>query len=275
MVADLRLRPEAEAAYKQFPHPPPAGAAVSVVFQKADMRDWAQLSVMFEAAVQTFGRVDILVNCAGVFEPPESSFWHPPGSGPARDPKDACPGQYDIFAINTVAPIRLAQIAIDYWLQHKEIQGNLLWMSSMGGYVHSLMFPLYFSSKAAVVSMVKSLGRLKELFGIRNSAVCPGPTWTPIFEPEYARGRLREEDVSLTAGECTDVIMRVLQEPQYGDGSIVEVQKIGTKEEPQVHVRDVPLEALYPTVGVFDQVKAAMAEEEQMVNKLREGGMFK
>jgi NAD(P)-dependent dehydrogenase (short-subunit alcohol dehydrogenase family) len=248
--------------YRKFPHPPSASTDASAVFHETDLRDWAQLSTMFETTVNTFGRVDILVNGAGIFEPPSSSFSQPPGSSLVRDAKDANPGQYDVFAVNTIAPIRLAQIAIDYWLQHKEAQGNLLWVASMGGYVHSMMSPLYFSSKAAILSMVKSLGRIKASFGIRNSAVCPSPVWTPIFEPDYARGRLREEDVSLTADECANTIMSVLQEPQYGDGSISEVQKIGTKDTPEVHVRDVPLEALYPTVGVFDQVKAAMAEEE-------------
>lgn len=36
------------------------------------------------------------------------------------------------------------------------------------------------------------------------------------------------------AEECADTIMKVLQEPQYGDGSIVEVHKIGTKETQRV-----------------------------------------
>lgn len=99
------------------------------------------------------------------------------------------------------------------------------------------------------------------------------PTQTPIFEADYCRGRLREEDVSLSAEECAGTIMKVLQEPQYGDGSIVEVQKVGTKEDSKVHIRDVALEALYPTVGVFDQVKAAMAEEAVMIKNLQENGM--
>lgn len=51
----------------------------------------------------------------------------------------------------------------------------------MGGYVHSMQTPLYFASKAAIVSMVKSLGGLKNLFGIRNAAVCPGAVGVSCF----------------------------------------------------------------------------------------------
>lgn len=67
--------------------------------------------------------------------------------------------------------------------------------------------------------------------------------------------------------------MKVLQEPQYGDGSIVEVQRVGTKEDSNIVTRDVQLEALYPTNGVFEQVKAAMAAEAAMIKKLQESGM--
>ncbi|KAH6652035.1 hypothetical protein BKA67DRAFT_572722 [Truncatella angustata] len=233
-------------------------------------------SVGYSTGVCGFlGRVNIVVNGAAIFEPPSSSFWHPPDSSIAKDPIDSNPGQYEVFSVNTVAPIRLAQIAIDYWLRNKDVDGNLLWLVSMGAYIHTMLSPLYFSSKAAVLSMVKSLGPMKESFGIRNSAVCPGAVWTPIFNPEYARGRLREQDVSLSAEECASLIMQVLQEPQYGDGSVVEVQKIGAKEDPQVNVRDVPLEALYPTVSALDQVKAALAEEEELVKTLSTSGMHK
>lgn len=87
--------------------------------------------------------------------------------------------------MNTIAPIRLAQIAIDYWLQNRDIQGNLLWIASLGGYVHSMHTPLYFASKAAIVSMVKSLGGLKKEFGIRNAAVCPGAVYVSEDSPSW------------------------------------------------------------------------------------------
>lgn len=42
------------------------------------------------------------------------------------------------------------------------------------------------------------------------------------------------------------MLLRVLQEPQWGNGSIVETQKIGSKEAFEINVRDVHMEALYP-----------------------------
>lgn len=272
MVADLRLRPEAEEAYKQFPHPA-AEKAASVVFHKTDMREWAQIGAMFEACLATFGQVDIVVNGAGIFEPPSSSFWRPPGSELAGDPVDG--NHYAIFDINTIGPIRLAQTAVEYWLRNRHVQGNLLWVVSMAGYLHFMVTPLYCASKAALVSMCRSLGPLKATLGIRNSAVCPGAVRTPMLTSPDSPAFLAADDVSLKPEELADVLLRVLREPQYGDGSVVEVQQLGTPAAPNIDVRDVPLEALYPPAAIEKSASDYMARQGELVAKLKESGMYK
>ncbi|EXA44135.1 hypothetical protein FOVG_05638 [Fusarium oxysporum f. sp. pisi HDV247] len=191
----------------------------------------------------------------------------------ANDPDNAHVGQYKTFTINTVGPIRLTQTALDYWQQHAEVQGNLLFMASMGGYMHSTQTPLYFASKAPLVSMVKSLSGLKRAVGVSNAAICPGPAHTPIFEQEYCRDRLQRGDVALEPEHVAELTLKVFQEPQYGDGNIVEIMMIGSKEEQSVHVHEVGLEALYPTVGPLDVGTGAMAEELKFFEKVKEKGM--
>lgn len=272
MVADLRLRPEAEEAYGQYPHPA-AEKGVSVVFHKTDMRAWAEIGAMFEACLAAFGQVDIVVNGAGIFEPPSSSFWRPPGSALAGDAVDG--NQYAIFDINTVGPIRLAQTALEYWLRNRHVQGNLLWVVSMAGYLHFMLTPLYCASKAAVLSMCRSLGPLKATLGIRNSAVCPGSVRTPMMMDEEGPATLAPDDPALSADDCADVLLRVLREPQYGDGSVVEVQQLGTLAAPNVAVRDIPMEALYPPVAIEKSASDYMARQADLVARLAESGMYK
>lgn len=174
MIADLKLRPEAEEVIEKFAASSEKDSVIAK-FQKTDISDWAQLSTLWATALATFPQMNLVVNGAGLYEPPSSSFWNVPGISPlAEDPVDQKPGVYQTFAVNTMAPIRLAQIAVDYWLENRHIEGNLLWVASLGGYVHSMQTPLYFASKAAVVSVVKSLGGMKKNFGIRNAAICPG-----------------------------------------------------------------------------------------------------
>ncbi|RYP06609.1 hypothetical protein DL764_003061 [Monosporascus ibericus] len=272
MIADLRLRPEAENTVNAYSHPPAELGRPSAVFHGTDVSDWTNLTSLWEAALQTFGRIDIVVNGAGIFEPPSSAFWHPPGiSRFSGDPADATVGQYKTFAVNTVGPIRLAQIALDYWMENRHVEGNLMWISSMTGYTHMMMTPLYYASKAAVVNFAKCLGSLRKILGIRNSCVCPGAVFTPLLDQDHCRGMLRKEDVALTPEQCAAVIMRVLQEPQYGDGNIVETRLDSFNAQPSI--REVPLETLYPTGGPLQQIENAMAAEDKVKQELQLHGM--
>ncbi|KAK2730913.1 short chain dehydrogenase reductase family [Colletotrichum kahawae] len=136
IFADLTLRAEAEGTIAEFPNPPADAANPSAVFHKTDITNWCDLTSLWTTSMDTFGRVNIVINNAGIFEPPWSSFWNPPGiSSQSRDPVDATVGSYHIFNVNTIGPIRLGQMAVDYWLQNREAEGNLLWVSSMGGYI--------------------------------------------------------------------------------------------------------------------------------------------
>ncbi|RKK67173.1 hypothetical protein BFJ69_g14727 [Fusarium oxysporum] len=100
----------------------------------------------------------------------------------------------------------------------------------------------YCGHKAALLTMVKSLTGLKRALGVCNAAICPGPA-------------------------------HVFQEPQYSDGNIVEIMMIGSKEEQSVHVREIGLDALYPTVGPLDVGTRAMAEELKFFETVKEKGM--
>ncbi|KAF4959435.1 hypothetical protein FGADI_1656 [Fusarium gaditjirri] len=247
VIADLKLRPEAEEFVNKWATT--ESGKPTVHFHKTDISDWAQISSLWEAALEKLGQIDIVCNGAGVYEPPSSTFWNPPGVSPlAEDKADGSPGVYNTFAVNALGPIRLAQIAMDYWLQNRNVQGNILWVASCGGYMHSLQTPLYFASKAAIVSFVKSLSTVRKRFGIRNAAVCPGSVHTPIFHPEYCRDRVPPDTLGLTAEQCADVMFQVLTGEKYGDGNIVETMLIGNRESNSVNVREVPMEALYPTV---------------------------
>ncbi|KAK8079177.1 hypothetical protein PG994_002984 [Apiospora phragmitis] len=255
VLADLKLRPEAERLLQEYPHPATpsdpdpssssSSSAPSTIFHPTDVTNWAQLNALWETAIVSFGRVDIVASVAGTYEPPSSSFWKPPGlAAESRDPPDAPRGQYQTFAVNQIAPIRLAQMALDYWTQHRE---------------------------AALVSFVKSLGALRDLFGIRIAAVCPGPVFTPIFDPGWNK-KLTADDVSLSADECAAVILRVLVEPQWGNGSIVETQMLGDKTAPRVDVRDVQMEALYPTT--FQRPNDHVIESRQnLIRRIQKSGM--
>jgi len=176
LVGDLALNPQAEELAKAYPHPPSGEGRASLSFHKTDVTSWKQLSSLWEKALSLFdGRVDIVVPGAGVYDPPFSSFWHPPGveGSPSKDPVDADVGAYATISINLVHPIRLAQIAIGHWTT-KKVPGNLLFVSSIAGHIAAIGTPLYYSSKAGVHNFVRSIGGMRQRLGIRVMAIAPG-----------------------------------------------------------------------------------------------------
>jgi NAD(P)-dependent dehydrogenase (short-subunit alcohol dehydrogenase family) len=70
VIADLALRPEAQALIAKYPL---SSGGAKAVFQKTDVTDWTQLDAMFSCAVEHFGGADIVCPGAGVYEPVLSS----------------------------------------------------------------------------------------------------------------------------------------------------------------------------------------------------------
>lgn len=211
-------------------------------------------------------------------EPPSSSFWNPPGISPlSQDDPKANPGSYHLLAVNLMGPIRFAQIVLDYWLQNK-IQGNLLIVASMAAYLPMAGTPLYCASKGGLTAFALSLAQFKTRFGIRVACVCPATTFTPCVVQDYCAGKVREEDMNMTAAECAHIMLRLVTEEQYGNGDIVEGMQFATPargEPSDVRVRAVPYQALMPPVDLEGEFsgKNILVREEELWEQLRTKGM--
>jgi hypothetical protein len=87
-------------------------------------------------------------------------------------------------------------------------------------------------------------------------------------------GRELSGEGSLTPMECGAVILRVLQEAQWGKGSIVETQKITSDSEDTVSVRDVQLNSLYPTLTTPESILGRIGEDKKfLIARLKDKGM--
>ncbi|KAF5688278.1 15-hydroxyprostaglandin dehydrogenase, partial [Fusarium globosum] len=60
LIADLKLRPEAQQLLKQYPFPGIDGKA-GVLFQETDVTSWPQLTAAWEKALEKLTIVDIVV----------------------------------------------------------------------------------------------------------------------------------------------------------------------------------------------------------------------
>ena len=280
MIGDLRLRPEAEQLLSEYPAPPPAKTATttaaarknpSALFQKTDVTSWPHLSALMGRADAAFPRVDIVVAGAGVFEPAASGFWEPPAtatSGPTRSGDDAAgePGGYLSLDANLVHPIRLGQLAVGRWTTRRERGGTLLCVSSAAGHMAGIGSPLYFASKHGLHGFVRSLGSLRDEAGIRVAAVAPGTVRTPMWSDDPdKKGMTGEQDVTIEPEEIAEGMLELCENPEYGDGTILEVLK-GTR-------RVVPLYGNTPPTGLGLMVSGYAKMQSDLYHKLKTDGL--
>jgi NAD(P)-dependent dehydrogenase (short-subunit alcohol dehydrogenase family) len=229
VIADLALRPEAEKHFAQFTSEPKA------VFTKTDVTSWAALENMFEVALKEFGQIDVLCAGAGIFEPPFSNFWYPPGSKESKDPRHG--DRYLNMDINTTHPIRATQLAISHFLnppkgQEKVSQQNpkrVVICGSVAGQVYGISTPLYFASKHAISGFVRSLGDLDEKLGIKVSAVAPGLVRTPLITENLEKAQMVNFDTDpyITPEEVAQALYRLCCEDELKGGTILEVAAAG------------------------------------------------
>ncbi|OKH25584.1 short-chain dehydrogenase/reductase [Hydrococcus rivularis NIES-593] len=159
-----------------------AGASVLVV--PTNMADENQIKALAQSALQTFDRVDALVNNAGYGQ-----------MGPIElIPPEAAKQQ---FAVNFHAPLLLTQALIP--AMRDRGGGRIVNISSLGG---RMAFPaggLYSCSKFALEALSDVLRMELKAFNIQVSVVEPGPVVTEFF-------RVAWEEIQHTVPEPTQTI---------------------------------------------------------------------
>jgi NAD(P)-dependent dehydrogenase (short-subunit alcohol dehydrogenase family) len=143
----------------------------------ADFADPAAPQALWDQALAALdGRIDVLVNNAGVFE-----------SNPLDlDHDDWVSGWERTMRINLTASAELCRLAIRHW-QAEGRPGRIVNVASRAAYRgDSPAHWHYAASKAGMVAMTKSIARGYAAQGILAFAICPGFTMTGMAEDYLA-----------------------------------------------------------------------------------------
>jgi NAD(P)-dependent dehydrogenase (short-subunit alcohol dehydrogenase family) len=132
---------------------------------KADVGNVDQVNAFVARAVETWGRIDVLVNNAGVNLP-----------GVFHEVSDATINL--TLDVNLKGPMYASRAAIPHML--KQGSGSIVNVSSVNGLVSEPFLAVYSASKGGVVMLTRGIALDYAAQGIRCNCICPGWVDTPI-----------------------------------------------------------------------------------------------
>jgi NAD(P)-dependent dehydrogenase (short-subunit alcohol dehydrogenase family) len=133
-----------------------------------DVSDEEQVQKVFAAVVDEFGRLDVVVNNAGI-------------AGPNEPTHEIEPEDWDqLMSVNVRGVYLCTRAAIPHL--RSAGGGSIINLSSIYGIVGAPDLPPYHASKGAVRLMTKTDALLYAEDSIRVNSVHPGYIWTPLVE---------------------------------------------------------------------------------------------
>jgi len=191
--ADVALVDLADAATAQ-----PALDAVlahgrRAVVVRADVSVEAEVAAMAEQVLTELGRVDVLVNNAGIFT--QSLIEDMPVADWDR-----------VLAVNLRGTFLCSRVLLGHMLERGS--GRIINIASQLGQIGGVEVAHYAASKAAVIGLTKSLAREVARRGVLVNAIAPGPVITPLLDGEteqWRRAKLAELPLG-RFGEVAEIV---------------------------------------------------------------------
>lgn len=189
---------------RKVTHEISAGGGDSI-FVKTDVSKTGEVREMTRTALKKHGRIDVLVNNAGI-------------PGPKASLVDLEEKDFDrLVDVN----LKGAYLCCKHAIPHMK-RGCIVNIASELALTGSPRHPVYSATKAAVVGLTKALARDLAKKNIRVNCVCPGPVDTPLLA-EFMGGRsmvhFAASDVPLGRNGAPEEIARVILFLASGEAS--------------------------------------------------------
>ncbi len=152
------------------------GAALAL---RCDVTDESEVEAAMAAVLDRFGRIDVLVNNAGIT-----------GSQQAARCHETPVAEWDrVHAVNVRGPFLCSRAVLPSMVARGS--GHIITIASVAGFI---AFPgrcAYTASKGAALMLTRSIAVDYAAAGIRANAVCPGMVYTPMTSWRLDQPELR------------------------------------------------------------------------------------
>ncbi len=150
---------------------------VKAEYHGADMSKPGEIEDMMKFAASRFGRVDVLVNNAGIQH--------------VANVEDFPPERWDaIIAINLTSAFHTTRLAIPAMRQAN--WGRIINIASAHGLVASAQKAAYVAAKHGIVGLTKTVALETATTGVTCNAICPGWVLTPLVQKQIDDRAARE-----------------------------------------------------------------------------------
>lgn len=152
---------------------------VGGIFVSADVTNESQVEAMYKTAFETYGRIDIAFNNAGISPPDDDSILTTGIDAWRR-----------VQEVNLTSVYLCCKYVLPY--MQKAGKGSIIntasFVATMGAATSQIS---YTASKGGVLAMSRELGVQFAREGIRVNALSPGPVNTPLLQELFAKDKER------------------------------------------------------------------------------------
>jgi len=151
-----------------------------------DVADTAATSAFIDGIVAEHGRIDVLINNAGL--------------GYMGSVQDIPPADYlEVLQVNVLGPYNLISAVLPAMTEKNS--GTIINLTSARAFIPDRFYGAYCSSKAALLSMTQCLHYDLEDSDVQIFAVSPGFTQTDMVEAIYSNSEFRAAALTIDQGQ--------------------------------------------------------------------------